>query len=75
MSSGDEEFHSPDELEDVWVHDKDIGVGGFGVVKLFVNQVRWKMVGVQLWDSKEVSAANFSQWARTFVAMVCILII
>ena len=41
MSSGEEEFHSPEEREDVWTHHKDIGFGGFGVVKLFVNQVRW----------------------------------
>ena len=39
--SSDEDYHSPDEKDDVWVHHKDIGVGGFGIVKLFVNQVRW----------------------------------
>ena len=37
--SSDEEYHSPAEREDTWAHSKDIGFGGFGVVKLFVNQV------------------------------------
>lgn len=40
--SSDDEFHSPDEREDRWVHQKDIGVGGFGIVKLFVNKVLLK---------------------------------
>ncbi len=26
--------------DEVWVHERNIGTGGFGVVKLFVNQVR-----------------------------------
>ena len=38
--SSEEEFHSPDEREDSWVFQKDIGVGGFGIVKLFLNEVR-----------------------------------
>lgn len=38
--SSDEEFLSPDEKEDLWTYQKDIGVGGFGIVKLFVNKVR-----------------------------------
>ncbi len=38
-SSGDE-YHSPDEKEDAWVHEREIGVGGFGVVKLFANKVK-----------------------------------
>ena len=37
--SSEDEFHSSDEKEDLWVHQKDIGVGGFGIVKLFVNKV------------------------------------
>ena len=32
--SSEDEFHSPDEKEDSWLHQKDIGVGGFGIVKL-----------------------------------------
>jgi hypothetical protein len=37
--SSDEEYHSPDEKADLWAHQKDIGVGGFGIVKLFMNKV------------------------------------
>lgn len=40
VNSSDEEYHSPDERDDVWIHHRDIGVGAFGVVKLFINQVR-----------------------------------
>lgn len=38
-NSSGEEFHSPDEKEDLWMLQKDIGIGGFGVVKLFMNEV------------------------------------
>ena len=38
-SGSDQSYHSATAEEDNWVHSKNIGAGGFGVVKLFVNQV------------------------------------
>ena len=38
-SGSDQSYHSVTVEEDHWVHSKNIGAGGFGVVKLFVNQV------------------------------------
>ena len=38
-SGSDQSYHSATAEEDHWVHSKNIGAGGFGVVKLFVNQV------------------------------------
>ena len=38
-SGSDQSCQSATAEEDHWVHSKNIGAGGFGVVKLFVNQV------------------------------------
>ena len=40
MSSDDDDYHSaPEEGTLGWIFQGNIGTGGFGVVKLFVNQV------------------------------------
>ena len=36
----DEEYYSPSEDTSPWVFEKDIGKGGFGLVKLYINQVQ-----------------------------------
>ena len=38
-SGSDQSYHSAAGEEDNWVHSKNIGTGGFGVVKLFINRV------------------------------------
>ena len=41
--SDEEDYHSADSSptpsNHLWTHDRDIGQGGFGVVKLFIHQV------------------------------------
>jgi len=51
MHSSDE-YHSPEEKEDMWNHVEDIGVGGFGVVKLFVNKVSFKPHPQSRWSAQ-----------------------
>ncbi len=43
--SDDEQYHSagdsppPSRAQELWTFDRDIGQGGFGIVKLFVHKV------------------------------------
>ena len=36
----DEEYYSSPDVNNPWVLEKEIGKGGFGLVKLYINKVR-----------------------------------
>ena len=54
----DDDYYSPPDENNPWVWEKDIGKGGFGLVKLYINQVLNRGVPCKLYALKTRAAGT-----------------
>ncbi|XP_064389970.1 inhibitor of nuclear factor kappa-B kinase subunit beta-like [Halichondria panicea] len=68
--SDDEQYHSagdsppPSRAQELWTFDRDIGQGGFGIVKLFVHKLTGEKLVLKECRQLNISRESFDRWMQ-----------